>query len=162
MFWLHFTFVWKKMRCRFVLVPNWLFQRVSKCLGDELSPNSNAWGMWPLGHVGHITYSFINMLFISTGNFDDKRRPQIVSVGTTTNSVLRMMTQINVHSLSLVWWKQSRHDVINWSIILHLELSAWHIWLIKCKQFLFVFNYRGINYIKSWIIIYKIQYIYIN
>jgi hypothetical protein len=21
--------------------------------------NSNFWGMWPLGHVGHMTYSFI-------------------------------------------------------------------------------------------------------
>jgi hypothetical protein len=31
--------------------------------------NSNFWGMWPLGHVGHVTYSFINMLFISTGIF---------------------------------------------------------------------------------------------
>jgi hypothetical protein len=25
--------------------------------------------MWPLGHVGHVTYSFINMLFKSTGIF---------------------------------------------------------------------------------------------
>jgi hypothetical protein len=25
--------------------------------------------LWPLGHVGHVTYSFINMLFISTGDF---------------------------------------------------------------------------------------------
>jgi hypothetical protein len=40
---------------------------------------SNFWGMWPLGHVGHVTYSFINMLFISTGIFDDKLRPQILS-----------------------------------------------------------------------------------
>jgi hypothetical protein len=24
--------------------------------------NSNFWGMWTLGHVGHVTYSFINML----------------------------------------------------------------------------------------------------
>jgi hypothetical protein len=31
--------------------------------------NSNFWGMWPLGHVGHVTYSFINMLFIWTGIF---------------------------------------------------------------------------------------------
>jgi hypothetical protein len=43
--------------------------------------NSNFWGMWPLGHVGHVTYSSINMLFISTGNFYDKLRPQILSVG---------------------------------------------------------------------------------
>ena len=27
--------------------------------------NSNFCGMWPLGHVGHVTYSFINMLFVS-------------------------------------------------------------------------------------------------
>jgi len=46
------------------------------------------WGMWPLGHVGHVTYSFINILFISTGIFDDKLRPQILSVATTANSPL--------------------------------------------------------------------------
>jgi hypothetical protein len=126
--------------------------------------NSNVWGMWPLGHVGHVAYSFIHMLFISTWNFDDKLCPQIVSVGTTTNAALRMMTQISVHSLSLVWWKQSRNDVINRSIILHLELSAWHIWLIQYKTKIkkTIFNYIGINYIKSWIIIYNIQYIYIK
>ena len=33
--------------------------------------NSNFWGIWPLSNVGHVTYSFINMLFISTGIFDD-------------------------------------------------------------------------------------------
>jgi hypothetical protein len=38
--------------------------------------------MWPLGHVGHVTYSFINMLFISTGIFYDKLRPQIGFVAT--------------------------------------------------------------------------------
>jgi hypothetical protein len=46
-------------------------------------------GIWTLGHVGHVTYSFINMLFISTGIFDDKLRPQILAVDTTTNSPLR-------------------------------------------------------------------------
>ena len=38
--------------------------------------------------VGHVTYSFINMLFISTGIFNDKLHPQILSVGTTTNATL--------------------------------------------------------------------------
>ena len=52
--------------------------------------NSNFSFMWPLGHVGHLTYSFINMLFISTGIFDDKLRPQIVLVGTTANSPLNI------------------------------------------------------------------------
>ena len=50
--------------------------------------NSNFWGMWPLGHVDHVTYSFRNMLFISTEIFYDKLRPQILSVGTTANSPL--------------------------------------------------------------------------
>ena len=36
----------------------------------------------------HVTYSLINMLYISTGIFDDKLRPQILSVGTTANSPL--------------------------------------------------------------------------
>ena len=49
---------------------------------------SNLWGMWPLVHVGHAAYSFINMLFISTEIFDDKLRPQIVLVRTTANSPL--------------------------------------------------------------------------
>ena len=51
--------------------------------------NSNFWGMLPSGHVGHVTYSFINMLFISTGIFDDKLRPQILLVGTIANAALR-------------------------------------------------------------------------
>jgi hypothetical protein len=41
----------------------------------------NFWCMSPLGHVGHVTYSFINMLFISSGIFDDKLRPQILPKG---------------------------------------------------------------------------------
>ena len=44
--------------------------------------------MWPLGHVGHVTYSLINMLFISTRIVDDKLRPQILSVGTNVNAPL--------------------------------------------------------------------------
>jgi hypothetical protein len=44
--------------------------------------------MRPLGHVGHVTYSFINMLLISTGIVDDTLRPQIVSVGTIANTAL--------------------------------------------------------------------------
>jgi hypothetical protein len=44
--------------------------------------------MGPLGHVDHLEYSFINMLFISTGIFDDKLHPQILSVGTTANAAL--------------------------------------------------------------------------
>jgi hypothetical protein len=50
--------------------------------------NSNFWGMCLLDHVGHVTYSFINIPFISTGIFDDKLRPQILSLGTTANSPL--------------------------------------------------------------------------
>ena len=50
--------------------------------------NSNFWDMWPLCHIGHVTYSFINMLFISTGIFDDKPCPQILSVGTTADAPL--------------------------------------------------------------------------
>ena len=50
--------------------------------------NSNFWGMSPLGLVGHVTHSFINLLFLSTGIFDNKLRPQILSLGTTANSPL--------------------------------------------------------------------------
>jgi hypothetical protein len=71
----------------FSLIKNNIF-RQSKIYKNRFE-NSNFWGMWPLDHVGHVTYSFINMLFISTAMFDDKLRPQIVSVGTTANSPLK-------------------------------------------------------------------------
>ena len=51
-----------------------------------------------LGHVGHVTYNFINMLFISTGIFDDKVRPQILSVGTTANATSK-------HHVLTLWRK---------------------------------------------------------
>jgi hypothetical protein len=35
-----------------------------------------------------MTYSFINMMFISTGTFYDKLRPQIVLVDTTANAAV--------------------------------------------------------------------------
>ena len=53
--------------------------------------NSNFWGMWPSGHVGHV---FINMLFISTEIFDDKLPLQILLVGTTANAALRRTSKI--------------------------------------------------------------------
>ena len=54
--------------------------------------------MWPLGHVGHVTYSFINMLFISSmGIFDDKLRPQILSVGTTANAALNQLVKFSLY-----------------------------------------------------------------
>ena len=43
-----------------------------------------------LGHVGHVTHSFINMLFISAEIFADKLHPQILAVGTTANSPLSL------------------------------------------------------------------------
>ena len=61
--------------------------RKSKIYKNHIK-NLNFWGMWPLGHVGHVTYSFINMLFISTGIFDDKLCPQILLVGPSANSPL--------------------------------------------------------------------------
>jgi len=64
--------------------------------------NSNFWGMWPLGHVGHVTYSFINMLYISTGIFNVKFRPQLCryNVGTTANSPLNGL-RCNVKNIDL-------------------------------------------------------------
>ena len=48
----------------FSLINFFLFLRQSKIYKNYFK-NSNFWGMWPLGHVGHVTYSFINILFIS-------------------------------------------------------------------------------------------------
>ena len=52
-----------------------------------------------LGHFGHVTYSFINMLFISMEIFHDKLRPQILSVGTTANSPLCWKTSLKSESV---------------------------------------------------------------
>ena len=38
--------------------------------------------------------SFINMLFISTGIFDDKLRPQVLLVGTTANAAFNLYMSI--------------------------------------------------------------------
>jgi hypothetical protein len=54
-----------------------------------------------VGYFGHVTYSFINMLFISTGIFYDKLRPLILSVDTIANSPLKVlvgMLQFSNHS----------------------------------------------------------------
>ena len=48
-----------------------------------------------LGHVGHMTYRIINMLFISTEIFADKLHPQILAVGTTANSPLMANEQFH-------------------------------------------------------------------
>jgi hypothetical protein len=60
--------------------------------------NSHFWGMWPLGHVGHVTYSVINMLFISTGFFLWQAPLSILSVGTTANSPFKWFRNI-------LWWR---------------------------------------------------------
>ena len=48
-----------------------------------------------------MAYSFINILFISTRIFYDKLRPQILSVGTTTNATLRLSTYLTVNILTI-------------------------------------------------------------
>jgi hypothetical protein len=82
--------------------------------------NSNFWGMWPLGHVGHVTYSFINMLFISMVIFDDKLRPQILSVSTTTNSPLSSL-YIQVCSIYILDIRHSKSFGI-WSYVVYSEI----------------------------------------
>ena len=78
--------------------------------------NSNFWGMWPLGHVGHVTYSFINMLFISTGIFDDKLCPQILSVGTTTISPLSMAKVTGNYYFNLSMTREPGNYFLNLSM----------------------------------------------
>ena len=57
-----------------------------------------------LGYVGHVTYSFINMLFISMGMLDDNLRPQILSVGTTANAPLSSdVYNSQCHKLFQLW-----------------------------------------------------------
>jgi hypothetical protein len=77
--------------------------------------------VWPLGHVGHVTYSFIHMLFISTGIFDDKLRPQILLIGTTANAALRMVEEhhcktnflITFIIFSFCWGNKKIHSYIH-------------------------------------------------
>jgi hypothetical protein len=60
--------------------------------------------MWPLGRVGHVTYSFKIMLFISTEIFYDKLRPQMLSVVPTTNAPLRW--EMIVRFVHYIWYLQ--------------------------------------------------------
>ena len=100
--------------------------------------NSNFWGMWPLGHVGHVTYSFINMLFISTG-IVDKLRPHIVSVGTTANGTLT----------TTIYWPCYRaspclccHSFLWWCVVILIgsESGATSLYCLYCRM---IINYRG-------------------
>ena len=63
-------------------------------------------------HVGHLAYSFINMLFISTGIYDDKLHPQILSVGIIVNASLITYYFIIHHFNWFLCW-----------IVLHLQYT---------------------------------------
>ena len=77
--------------------------------------NSNLWGMWPLGHGGHVPYSFINMLFISAGIFDYKLRPHILSVGTTANAGLMIELGLDISQRNPTYTAttQSKEEIID-------------------------------------------------
>jgi hypothetical protein len=81
------------------------------------SENSNFWGMWPLGHVGHVTYSFINMLFISRGIFDDKLRSQILSVGPFILLVEETERPRENHRPVASHWQTLSHNVVHLALI---------------------------------------------
>ena len=89
--------------------------------------NSNFWGMWPLDHVGHVTYSFINMLFISTGWSDCKLCPQILSVGTTANAALRDSQKKFYHNT------RSNHLYLKKNNVFKLLSYCLHIIVLICK-----------------------------
>jgi hypothetical protein len=101
--------------------------------------------MWPIGHVGHVTYSFINMLFISRGIFDDKLRPQILSVGPfiiLEITAVKIMNNLNVcsthsylfHGPSLNTDGHNQPPKKTWAFYivsqLPLEQNIWQAWLL--------------------------------
>ena len=67
-------------------------------------------GMWPLGHVGHVTYSSINMLLISIGIFMISSLKN-VSVGTTTNAAFAVTVESSImnitRTITWVWTSPS-------------------------------------------------------
>jgi hypothetical protein len=69
-------------------------------------------GIWPLGHIGHVTYSFINILFISTGIFDDKLRPHIWSVGITANTPLTATEYLYHKWPRICWYEQYIYETV--------------------------------------------------
>jgi hypothetical protein len=74
--------------------------------------------------VGHVTYNFINMLFISTGMFYDKLRPQMLSVGTTANSPLTMS----------IYWPCIR--TVHVYVVIHFCDSVWSFYNYLCNPYL--------------------------
>ena len=51
-------------------------------------------------NISVISWRSVLLVFISTGIFYDKLRPQILSVGTTTNATLRLSTYLTVNILT--------------------------------------------------------------
>ena len=78
------------------------------------------------GDVCHVTYSFKIMLFISTGIYDDKLRPQILSVVPTTNAPLIEV----VTKAGLTVWQ--RNDISCITRNMSLIFIIWHWWENIC------------------------------
>ena len=62
-------------------------------------------GDWPIRRQNpyqhqFVNGSFMNMLFISTGIFDDKLRPQIVSVGPTAHAALAVTVESSMMNIT--------------------------------------------------------------
>jgi hypothetical protein len=99
--------------------------------------NSNFWDMWPLGHVGHVTYNFINMLFISTGIFGDKLRPQILSVGTNANAPLNTELQVSRQDFCKMNWRCTLYTTLYVIISIYrfmtLNIKTLHVYIHKLE-----------------------------
>ena len=78
------------------------------------------------GDVCHVTYSFKIMLFISTGIYDDKLRPQILSVVPTANAPLIEV----VTKAGLTVWQ--RNDISCITRNMSLIFIIWHWWENIC------------------------------
>jgi hypothetical protein len=81
-------------------VPILDFASLNLCCSCGLYAVFITWYSWKITSKilisGLVTYSFINMLFISTGILDEKLRPQIWSVSTTANSPLNWLQGLNI------------------------------------------------------------------
>jgi hypothetical protein len=80
-------------------------------------------GMWPLCHIRHVTYSFINMLFISTRIFDDKLLPQLPQkniIFIKTESFVGRKT--SNHACQILCSKSNCETMYHWFFLLDITM----------------------------------------
>jgi hypothetical protein len=110
--------------------------------------------MWPLGHVGHVPYSFINyLLFISAGIFDEKLRPHILSKCRFKGNTYRNWQENNLNPENCI------------EFLYALIINKWIYWTKiskKINKYIFVISYICLSLQKNIIFNKTERFVWMN